>query len=182
MTGTALKFTYQDYRALPAGGPRFQLLDGDLIVSPSPSLRHQRILRRLLRALSDHVESGGLGEVLCAPLDVVLSKFDTPQPDLLFVAADHLHRLAPEGVQGPPDLIVEILSSDRNVDLNVKRKLYTKSGVIEYWIVDPDDNRVDIYRLQDRPDRPSATFRAGDFLESPTFPGFRIPLDAILAP
>jgi Uma2 family endonuclease len=182
MKTLALKFTYDDYRALPQTGPRYQLIDGDLIVSPSPSLRHQRIVRRLLKVLSDYAESCGAGEALCAPFDVLLSDVDTPQPDLLFVSKAHRARLLEHGVHGPPDLVVEVLSEDRAIDLKIKRKLYARHGIPEYWVVDPDANTVQIYRLRKNPRAPVQTFGIHESLESPTFPGLRIPLAPLFAP
>jgi Uma2 family endonuclease len=182
MNPAALKYTYGDYLALPHAGPRYQLLDGDLILSPSPSLRHQRIVGRLFAILFAHVRSAGLGEVFCAPLDVRLSDVDTPQPDLVFVSRAHAERLGPRGILGPPDLVVEVLSEDRDIDIHLKRKLYGRHGVPEYWIVDPDTRVVYLYQLLEDPASPPRIYTALETLESPSFPGLRISLSEILSP
>ena len=181
MKNAALQYTYEDYLALPQTGPRHQLIEGDLLLSPSPTSPHQRIVRRLLGILSGFVESGSLGEVFCAPLDVVLSDVDVVQPDLLFVASAHRKRILRRGIQGSPDLVVEVLSEDRDMDVHVKRKLYARYGVPEYWVVDPDEETVLLYRLRERPARPTRTYASGDLLESPTFPGLKVPLREVFA-
>lgn len=182
MKNAALKFTYDDYLALPQNGPWYQLIDGDLIVSPSPKSRHQIVQSRFFLGVGSLVAARRLGTLLCAPLDVRLSEFDTVQPDILFVAEAHRDRIAKRGIVGPPDLVVEILSEDRDMDLDVKRKLYARHGVLEYWIVDPDANIVIVYRLQEDASTPRRTFGGGDRLESPTFPGLSLSLAEVFAP
>jgi Uma2 family endonuclease len=181
MKNAALQFTYADYLALPQAGPRYQLIDGDLIVSPSPKSRHQIVQSRLFLTVGVHVASHKLGTLLLAPLDVKLSEYDTVQPDILFVAEANRHRIGLRGILGAPDLVIEILSDDRDMDLDVKRKLYARHGVVEYWIVDPDANIVSVYRLQENATLPWRTFGANDSLTSPLLPGLAVDLTAVFA-
>jgi len=129
---TPLK-TVDDYFALDDDG-RTELLDGVFVVSPSPSYGHQRAVLRLAVALDRQVEGPGLGEVLFAPLDVVLRPTTVAHPDVLFVSTAHLHRID-RHLEGPPDLAVEFLApSNPENDLDRKMKLYLESGVPQYWI------------------------------------------------
>lgn len=180
MAGVQVRFTYGDYRLLPENGKRYQLIDGDLRMTPSPTSWHQSVSGRLQFLLTQFLEQRGLGKVFDAPLDVILSDTDVVQPDLLFISTAHRDRIAPEGIQGAPDLVVEILSpSSRDLDLTVKRKLYARHGTIEYWIVDPDARAIALYRLQEAPDRPAATFHAGQTLQSPLLPGLNLVVDDV---
>jgi Uma2 family endonuclease len=146
--------TYQDYAALPDDGRRYQVLDGELCVTPSPGTRHQEIVTGLGTLLHAHVRSGGLGKVFVAPLDVILS--DAPaeasivQPDIVFVATDRLGRLSARGVEGAPTLVVEVLSpSGTHLDRRRKRDLYARHGVPYYWIVDGEARAIEMYGLVD---------------------------------
>jgi Uma2 family endonuclease len=179
----AVKFTYSEYHALPETGPRCQLIEGDLVMTPAPSSRHQIISGRFYRALSDFAERGNLGIVLYAPLDVILSPEDVLQPDLMFVSNARRHLLVPEGVRGGPDLCVEILSDrSKGVDRGVKRVLYARHGVTEYWIVDPEAGAVEVYRLQENAEVPFRTFPATGVLVTPLLPGFALDLRGVFLP
>ncbi len=140
-------YTYEDYAQLPEGAP-YQLIDGELVMSPAPTPRHQRIARNLARALDGFVEERGLGEIFFAPIDVYLSETDTPQPDILFIAKARLGIIGEKYVDGAPDLVMEILSpSTAYHDLKKKKRLYEASGVKEYWIVDPEAQEIEVYAL-----------------------------------
>ncbi len=142
-------YTYQDYAQLPEGAP-YQLIGGELVRSPSPTSTHQRILRKLIRALDRFVEENDLGEILFAPMDVYFSETDTPQPDLFFVSKERLDIIGEQRIEGSPDLIMEILSpSTAYYDLKDKKRLYEASGVKEYWIVDPKAREIEVYELVD---------------------------------
>ena len=117
-------------------------------MSPSPTPTHQRILRSLVVALHLFVEEHDSGELLFAPMDVYLSEIDTPQPDILFIAKARLDIIGEKYIEDAPDLIMEILSpSTAYYDLKKKKRLYEASGVKEYWIVDPEDQEIEIYAL-----------------------------------
>ena len=124
-------------QAAPNDGLRRELLGGDLYVSPAPSPMHQRAVRDILIALDAYARQHG-GEALDSPIDVVFSTIDAVQPDIVYFAADKLSIIGEKNVQGPPTLLVEVLSPSSS-DIDPKRKLetYARFGVPEYWIVDP---------------------------------------------
>ncbi len=139
-----VRFTYQDYLNLPEDR-RYELIDGDLLTSPSPSERHQRLLLELALLVAAFVKKHGLGSVYVAPFDVLLSETDVVQPDLLFVSAARSSRIEERAVRGAPDLVAEILSpatADR--DRTVKAKLYARAGVRELWLLDPDARTFEV--------------------------------------
>ena len=147
--GGALKLTWDDYLGFPEDGARHEIIDGEHYVTASPVLNHQRVSRHIQFQLYEQIERQGKGEVFNAPTAVQLSDFDIVEPDLLVVLADHGQRLRETRVDGPPDLVVEILSpSTRRLDRELKMALYQRTGVSEYWIVDPAARRVEKYRRQ----------------------------------
>ena len=177
-----LKRTYDDYRNTPPD-QRFELLDGDLLMTPAPNLKHQETAAALAGELIRFVRRHALGKVYCAPCDVVLSDTDVVQPDLLFVARDRLHLLANgENVQGAPDLVVEILSpSTADRDRGYKRELYARHGVREYWIVDPDAETIHVLRQHDGGLEEAHTFDRTRNLHTALLPGFEVDLRDIFA-
>lgn len=182
MTHPALKYTYEDYLTLPESGPRYELIEGDFILSPAPNFRHQRIVGRLFMILNAHVETNRLGVVILSPFDVILSDTGVVQPDVVFVATAHRDRIGPRGIRGAPDLVIEVLSEDRRKDLHVKKKLYAQHGVPEYWAFDPDADLAYAHPLKDDPAAPPRVLSASDTLASPLLPGLSIPLADIFAP
>ena len=142
------KLDYSFIAATPNDGKRYELIDGVLLVNPSPSPIHQRVLRRLSEQLTAYFHPRAIGEVFFAPLDVILTPHDVFEPDLI-VVGDPSH-ISHRGIEAPPLLAVEILSpSTRRVDLGVKFARYAKLGIQHYWIVDPDAERVGCFRLAD---------------------------------
>jgi len=144
------RYTYEDYQQLPEGAP-YELIRGHLVMSPSPTVQHQRLVRRVSRALDDHVQrSDAGGEVLFAPMDVHLSDDTVVQPDVLYVSADRADRIGEQEITGAPDLVMEVVvSSTSHRDVFDKKRLYEESGVCEYWIVDPDSETVEVHTLTD---------------------------------
>ncbi|HEY3130560.1 MAG TPA: Uma2 family endonuclease [Acidobacteriota bacterium] len=181
-TPSRVKFTYQDYLLFPDDGKRHELIDGEHFVTPSPIIKHQRISITLSTALKVFLKYNGLGEVFAAPCDVVLSEVDVVEPDLLVVLASHASIITEKNIQGAPDLVIEILSEGtRKTDEVIKRKLYERFGVGEYWIVDPELETIKIYRLTDKRFARQAELsrEAGDALSTPLLPGLQIPLSEI---
>ena len=172
-----LKFTYEDYRTTPED-KRYELLDGDLLMTPAPNLKHQRVQRRLGSRLERFIEERALGELFFAPCDVVLSDHDVVQPDLLFVSRERAQLLSDgDAVRGAPDLVVEILSpATAGRDRGYKRALYARHGVAEYWLVDPADETIAVHRLQDGALAVAHTFGRGQTLRSPLLAGFELDL------
>jgi len=145
---TPVILTYKDYEALPADGRRYELHDGEVSVTPAPGSTHQRISRNLLVILHQHVTARGLGEVLDAPIDCILSDSSIVQPDIVFVETGRLSAISARGVEGPPSLVVEILSpSTAQIDRGVKLQLYARYGVLYYWIVDPEARSIEAFRV-----------------------------------
>ena len=169
----SIKLTYEDYAAIPVDGRRHEIIDGEHHVNPAPNIQHQRIVKRIVRALLPF-EDAGLGEVLFAPSDVVLSEMDIVQPDVLFVVTSRSHIIAEKHVKGAPDLAVEVLSPfNRPHDERVKLQTYERLGVGEYWIVDPEAGTVTVYRR--RADR-FVRIDAADPVTTPLLPNFALPL------
>lgn len=145
---TRVILTYKDYEALPADGRRYEVHDGELSVTPAPSPRHQRISGRLYRLLQSHVESRRLGEVFYSPTDCILSDTSIVQPDLIYLDPTRLSAVSDRGIEGPPTLVIEILSpSTVQIDRGVKFQLYARHGIPHYWIVDPDARTIEAYDL-----------------------------------
>ena len=176
------KLTYQDYAKTPEG-EIWELIDGEKFMPPSPGEAHQRINIRLGSRLHMFVEDGGLGRMYIAPFDVVLSELDVVQPDLLFVSNERAHIVTSANVRGAPDLVVEIRSpSTASRDWTIKRDLYAKYGVKEYWVVDPVERRVWVMLLDDYRLEEVGSYGMGDVLTSPTLEGLSIDLDDIFRP
>jgi Uma2 family endonuclease len=146
---TRQRWTYAEFARLPSeGSTRYEVVDGEVCVTPSPTSRHQGIAMRLSSLLHVFAESHGLGAVFPAPLDVLLGEGDYVQPDILFIRKGRRDLLTDRGVEGAPDLVVEILSpSTAARDRGIKLERYRLYGVPEYWIVDPDADTVEVWRL-----------------------------------
>ncbi len=177
------KLTYQDFLQFPDDGRRHELIDGAHCVSPAPATRHQRLSWRLSQALGRYLDEHPVGEAFCAPYDVVLSMFDVVEPDLLLVLGDQAELITHRHVRGAPALVVEILSAaTRQVDEDVKLRLYERSGVREYWLIDPDRDIVTVYRRASsgslRP-MPVLARHRRETLSSALLPGFVLPLDEL---
>ena len=149
LTPTEEKKTYADYAALEEGAP-YQLIDGELVMSPAPTVLHQLVIWRLGTRLFNHVETHELGIVVGSPIDVYLSDTETYQPDLIFISDERRDRITEPYIKGAPDLVVEVLSpSTGYYDLTKKRRTYEAAGVKEYWIIDPKEKTVEIlYNLE----------------------------------
>lgn len=173
-----IKFTLVDYSNLPEH-PRYELIEGDLLLTPSPTFRHQRVSSHIERALWEWVEKQGLGIVIDAPMDVILSDETVVQPDVLVILNDNRH-IIHERIEGPPDLVVEVLSqATKQRDLTVKRRLYARHGVKEYWIADPDRRTLEVNQWTPSGFRLVATYAYADTLRSPLFPSFELALRVI---
>ncbi|GBD92747.1 hypothetical protein BMS3Abin05_00322 [bacterium BMS3Abin05] len=176
---SALKdlFTYEDYKHLPNDGKRYEIIEGELLISPSPKTGHQRIHARLFNALMNFVQKNHSGELFSAPLDVVFSNLNVVQPDLLFISKKRRSIIAEDNIRGAPDLIVEILSPyTEKADRIQKKELYAVYGVREYWIADPEKETIEVYSLSAEGYRLSGTFEKTDRLQSVILKGFEINL------
>ena len=173
------KYTYQDYAKLPEGAP-YQLIDGELVMTPAPTTYHQRILRRILISLSEFIDSHRMGEVLCAPIDVYFSETETYQPDIIYVSKNRIAIIAEEKVEGPPDLIVEILSpTTAYYDLRHKKQTYEQHDVQEYWIVDPMEKSIEVYENKKKSFELFKKYDRTDVLQSPLLKGLNLDLSKV---
>ena len=171
MAGERVILTYKDYEALPADGRRYEIHDGELSVTPAPSPRHQRVIGDLYAILRQHVKSGGLGEVLLSPIDCILSDISIVQPDLLYLDPGRGSLVSNRGIEGPPTLVVEILSpSTAEIDRSTKLQLYARHGVPYYWIVDPEARAVEAYVLSEGVYQLSARVAGSEPASLPPFP------------
>jgi Uma2 family endonuclease len=169
--------TVREYRLLPEDGRRWELFEGDFLVTPAPSPLHQKISRRLQHALMTQLEDTGLGEVINAPIDVIFDDLNVVQPDIVIISSARASLITERAIEGAPDVLVEILSpSSIDRDRQLKFRMYERFGVREYWIVDPNHGFLEAYRLgstgyelRERHDRAST-------LSCPDFPTLQIAL------
>ena len=146
------EWTFTDYQEfIPDEGERYEIIEGTITMMAAPTPQHQRIVKNIAFELELLVRSGNLlGEVFVAPIDVVMDDVATPvQPDVCFISAENTNaKVARTHILGVPDLVVEVLSSDKQRDRIRKFNAYSKVGVAEYWIVDPDDAMVEVFVLR----------------------------------
>jgi Uma2 family endonuclease len=139
--------TWRDTLLMPEDGNRYEAIGGELYVTPAPTVRHQRISANLFLHLSDLLSESGRGLVLYAPVGVEFPDTEEGvQPDIIFISRERMHVVGEDWVRGAPDLVVEILSpSTAERDRTVKRKLYERQGVAQYWVVDPEAESVEVW-------------------------------------
>ena len=167
-------FSVDDLAHTPDDGKRYEIMDGELIVSPAPTFEHQSVVTRfaayLLRA-----EDEDYGRAVVAPVDVIFGRYRTAQPDLPFVRRERLSIIVRGKVRGVPDLVVEVLSpGTRRADLGWKMTLYAREGVPYYWVADPVARTVQPYRLGEEGYVAEPPLSGGDILACPLFPGITV--------
>jgi Uma2 family endonuclease len=137
--------TYDDYRSLETDD-RYELIEGEFLMVPSPESFHQDVSRNIEFLLLQHVNENDRGVVYHAPLDVKLTETDVVQPDILFIGENRREIIGDQCIEGPPDLVIEILSpSTAERDLRTKKDMYARENVQEYWIVSPEARTVEIF-------------------------------------
>ena len=171
--------TYEDFLTFPDDGVRREIIDGELHVTPSSTVRHQDSVGFIFVALCNHITGSGGGRAFIAPLDVRLAEHDIVEPDVIFVAEDRYEIIKEKFLLGAPTLLVEVVSDPRT-DRVRKRDLYARAGVPEYWIVDPDADRVEVYRLETGYSKP-AILEIGETLTTSLIPGLGIVLSELFA-
>jgi Uma2 family endonuclease len=175
----SVRFTYDDYVRLPDDS-RYEVIDGELFLTPAPTPYHQLVGKRLGFLLDAHVQAGRLGEVFLAPCDLVLSRFDVLQPDIFFIAEERRGIIGEKYICDAPDLVVEVLSpSTADRDRVKKAERYSTFGVKEMWIADPAARTVEVLVAGPAGLRGQALHGSDDMLVSPLLPGLEIPLARI---
>ena len=179
------RLTVDDFMLFPDDGKRHEIIDGVHYVTPSPVTRHQAISGRLHLSLGNFLaEQPQLGRVFYAPFDVIFTRWDVVEPDLLVIAGDQLDILTIKNVQGAPAIVVEILSpGTRKVDESIKRRLFERGGVREYWLIDPELDIVKVYRRESDGSFPRVaelSRESADTLTSDVLPGWSLALTRLL--
>jgi Uma2 family endonuclease len=171
------KLSFEEFRQLPSDGKRYELVCGEVHVTPAPATRHQAIVQNLAGNLWPHVIKNHLGEVWTAPLDVRLSGETALQPDLVFISNARAGIIQENWIAGAPDLVVEVLSpSTATYDRATKLPLYAEAGVPEVWLVDSQAKTLEVLKLQRKKYLVEASHAGDQVLTSNLFPGWRLPL------
>ena len=162
--------TYEDYVLLPNDRNRYEILEGELSVTPAPSTKHQSASANLFKLLSRHIDDRNLGKLFYAPIDLILESTSVLQPDLLFVSSVRQRIITEKAIEGVPDLVIEILSpSTSRTDRVTKAQIYARHSVPAYWIVDPDEESIEIYLLEVDGYRLAATLQGKTPMFAPPF-------------
>jgi Uma2 family endonuclease len=187
-TSPLLRLTYRDLLELPEDGLRHELIDGEHYVTPAPGERHQSASFRLSGLLFEYLRRQPIGRAYAAPFDVLLSELDFVEPDLIYLSNERWQRqMNRHRLVGPPDLVVEILSpSTHKIDEGAKLRLYERSGIGEYWLIDPVGETVRVHRLeagrlQLHAELARERGAPAPVLTTPLLPDFQAPLDCIFA-
>jgi len=171
------KLTYEEFRQLPDDGKHYELIHGEVHLSPSRSTKHQLILGNTSVSLGTYVRSARLGVLFCAPLDVCLNPDTALQPDLVFISAERVGIVQENFVAGAPDLAVEVLSQSTAAhDRVTKLPIYAEAGVPEVWLIDSQAKTVEVLKLQGKKYFVDATLAGEQVLTSNLFPGWELPL------
>ncbi|MGH2759137.1 MAG: Uma2 family endonuclease [Actinomycetota bacterium] len=171
------KLSYEDYARFPDDGRRWEVIDGEAFLVPSPDTEHQDVAGRLYRRIAEHLDAHGGGRVFISPLDVIFSDHDILQPDVIFVADEHASVITDKNIRGTPTWLVEIVS-DPVRDLRVKRDTYLRFGVQEYWALEPELRRLEVFVPGAEPLR----YEAPATVPSGVLPGLDIDLEDVLGP
>jgi len=178
-----LKLNYHDYALFPeSGSKQHEIIDGEHYMTPSPTTKHQRVSRNMVWIIESFLRENRYGEILSAPFDVILSDNDIVVPDIVYVSQKNIHLLTEENIKGIPDLIIEILSpSHRKRDRILKRDLYEKYGVREYWLIDPDKEQVEIYTFSCDRFLPPTVYNRDQVIKTEIIPGLEIDVKGIFS-
>jgi Uma2 family endonuclease len=183
VTIVAPKFTYRDLCEMPDDGKRYQLIDGELYVTPSPNRAHQRAVGNLYAMLRAQIQEPGLGEAYLAPFDVVFDQMNVVQPDLLVVGKERLTIITEANVEGVPDIAIEVLSpSNKRFDREKKLQLYGRVGVPELWYFDPAEGTAEVFHSEAGGRCVlSARLEGNATIVSKVLPGLSLTLDEVFA-
>ncbi len=175
------QWTEADYFGLPDTNRIIELSEGEFVMPPHPTETHQRVLARLYRAMDDFIQRHDLGVIRFAALPVRLWPGKIREPDILFVSHAHADRIG-EQYYGPPDLVVEVVSSStRRTDRGEKTQEYARAGIAEYWLVDPDAQTIEVLTLTEGVYTLVGQFRVGQMASSRVLAGFQVAVDEVFA-
>jgi Uma2 family endonuclease len=171
------------YFKMPEGPPYYELINGHLVMSPSPSFFHQKISGRLFQYIINYLDAHPIGHVLYAPSDVILNKINVYQPDIYFISNARRQLISKRGVEGAPDLVVEILSpSNAARDRREKRETYAGAGVQELWLIEPSKQVLEVHPLSFGLNAPVTIVREAEIFRPAMFPGLQIDLAKLFQP
>ena len=173
------KQTVADFMALGEGPPFAQLIQGNIVMAPSPFRSHQRVIQRIYQAIQNHLDRNPCGEAYLAPFDVHFGENDVLCPDLSFFSNERCALLSERGAEGAPDLVIEVLSpATARRDRKEKREIYTHYGVRELWLVHPELETIEVFDLIKQPDQPVAVLENGTHavIATDILPGLQAPL------
>lgn len=177
---TPTRWTYAEFARLPDDGNRYEVIAGELHVSPAPRPLHQRILTRLTAAVAAHVHEYDLGAAYVGPVDVLFAEGDYLEPDLVYVRRERRGIESDRGLEAAPDLVVEVTSpSTAGRDRILKRERYLHFGVPEYWVVDPDALEILVFRAAGDPTKPEVYREKLAWRPSPEAPPLELDLTAL---
>ncbi len=172
MQDASVKFTYADLLTVPEDTNRYEIFEGELVVTPSPLRIHQVVVRNITYYFEEYLRNKKIGELYTAPFDVYFDDETVMQPDIMFVIHDRKHIIEDKRIVGAPDLIVEILSPrTEERDRGYKFRRYARENVREYWIIDPDKQTVEIFENTASGYRLSGTYKGNETIESLIFSG-----------
>lgn len=176
--------TVADLDLMPEDDNRYEVIEGELFVSRAPGLTHQIIVGNLYSSIRGHLDQNPIGIVVAGP-GVIFSEISGVIPDVIFISNERRVEIASgEKVTGAPDLVIEIVSpgaENERRDRVVKRQLYGRYGVKEYWVVDAQSRSVEIYLNDGQALRLAATLREPDEITSAVLPGYRCKVERIFA-
>ena len=177
-----LCFTYSEYKDFPPDDKRYEILEGRLLMVPSPFIPHQSMSRNIELCLYNYVKEKNLGKIFNAPCDVILSEINVVQPDIIFVSNEKINIITYKNIKGAPDLLIEILSdSSKKNDTETKKKIYAQSNVKEYWIVDPEEKNIKVFTNLKKRYVLWKEFFEVDLLSTPAFPELKMNLKEVLS-
>lgn len=174
------RYTARDFEKMPVGPPYYELINNRLVLEPSPEIQHQRSSLSLVKKLDDFVEKYELGLVLEAPMDVELDEDNVFQPDILFISNERFD-IIKDGrkIKGAPDLVIEILSSNKKYDQEEKKYVYELHDVLEFWLVDVKKKQVEVYENVRKAFVLLQKAYPGDIIRSKILTGFEIAADYV---
>lgn len=173
------QLTQRDLDYTPDDGNLYEVIDGELFVTPFPGYAHQQVVSELFFRLSVHVRERRLGSVFSSGLKVVLDEPSGVGPDLVYISAENMANMREDGFYGAPDLVIEVTSTKPQLDRYVKFNKYARSGIPNYWLVDPERRKVEAFALAgDRYRRVAELERTGEF-QPALFPGLSIDVETL---